>query len=78
MSESLLIKHANFFHQNEEVQGDILIEKNKIKKIAPSLPAHAEHIIPAQHLFLMPGVIDPHVHFRDPGLCHKEDLESGS
>ncbi|MEK9657930.1 MAG: dihydroorotase [bacterium] len=76
--ESILIQQANFFQNQHMVQGDILIKDHKILKIAPSLAKHAEHIIPAQHFFLMPGVIDPHVHFRDPGLCHKEDLESGS
>src|SRR5262249_30818401 len=35
-------------------------------------------VIDAKHLLVMPGVIDPQVHFREPGLVHKEDLGSGS
>lgn len=76
--ESILIKQATFLVNNELVSGDVLIENGKIKKIAPLIQTRSEHSIPAHHLFLMPGVIDPHVHFRDPGLCHKEDLYSGS
>ncbi|MGE4169762.1 MAG: dihydroorotase [Candidatus Margulisiibacteriota bacterium] len=58
--------------------GDLLVENGKIKAIGPSLPEHAQTIIKDKGLTLMAGVIDPHVHFRDPGAPHKEDLESGS
>lgn len=76
--ESILIKGAHFLKDSDLIKGDVLIKDNKIAAIDYQLSNHADYILPAQHLFLMPGVIDPHVHFRDPGLCHKEDLESGS
>ena len=59
-------------------EGDLLVKDGKIADIGPSLPEHAAHIIRDKGLTLMPGVIDPHVHFRDPGAPHKETLASGS
>ncbi|MBL7576137.1 dihydroorotase [Peptoniphilus asaccharolyticus DSM 20463] len=53
---------------------DVLIEDNKIKKIG-SLEGNAD--IDGTDLVLAPGLIDIHVHFRDPGFTHKEDLHTG-
>ena len=44
----------------------------------PSLALRPAEVIDCRGLHLLPGVIDSHVHFREPGLTHKEDLESGS
>lgn len=59
---------------------DVLIEDGRIAAIDPpaSLAADADEIIDATGLHLLPGVVDSHVHFREPGLTHKEDLASGS
>ena len=78
MIESILFKQVILLSHSGLKRGDLLIENGLIKAIEPSLPEHAELIIRDKGLALMPGVIDPHVHFRDPGLTHKEDLESGS
>lgn len=53
---------------------DLLIENGKILGIDPPRTAQADETINADGLFLIPGVIDDQVHFREPGLTHKEDL----
>ena len=53
---------------------DLLLESGKILAIDPPVTAHADETIRADDLMLIPGVIDDQVHFRDPGLTHKEDL----
>lgn len=59
---------------------DILIENGRIVKLAPHLDASAPDIslIDARGLVVAPGLIDVHVHFRDPGLTYKEDIRSGA
>ena len=59
---------------------DIKIEDGKIVEIAKDIEASSgnEEIIDARGKFVVPGLIDVHVHFRDPGQTHKEDLVTGS
>lgn len=59
-------------------QGSVLIEDGKILAIDPPATAAADETVDAQGRHLLPGVIDDQVHFRDPGLTHKEDLHTGS
>jgi dihydroorotase len=56
----------------------VLVENGKISRIADEIEANASTIIDAGGLTLLPGVIDPQVHFREPGLEHKEDLYTAS
>lgn len=68
---------------NFEGMADILIEDGRIKNIYPEgtensvLPADAE-VVDAQGLTVAPGLVDIHVHFRDPGFTYKEDIYSGA
>ncbi|MEC8678238.1 MAG: dihydroorotase [Candidatus Margulisiibacteriota bacterium] len=78
MIQSYLIKNIQLVLPNSVVEGDILIENGHIKNIAPSIDAPAEVVIQESGLTLMPGVMDTHVHFREPGATHKETIESGS
>ncbi len=73
-----LIRHADLVLPTGIIRADLLIEGGKILGIDPPRSATADEVIDATGLHLLPGVIDPHVHFRDPGLTHKEDLHSGS
>ena len=61
-----------------EQQADIAIRGGRITKIRDSINEPARRIINAKGLHVLPGVIDSQVHFREPGLTHKEDLETGT
>lgn len=78
MAQSLLIRNANVVFPSEIVQCNILVQRGKIVDIDAATQSAAEEVIDAQGLVLMPGVVDDQVHFREPGMTHKEDLESGS
>ncbi|MGB3654398.1 MAG: dihydroorotase [Rivularia sp. (in: cyanobacteria)] len=79
-SPSLLIRGARILLPNGEfIVGDVLTRDRQIIKVSPSqIEETATHIIDADGLTLLPGVIDPQVHFREPGLEHKEDLFTAS
>lgn len=75
---NLLIKNANVIDAYESFYGDILIIDGIITEIGKEINKDGIDIIDAKGLTLMPSFIDTHAHFRDPGLTHKEDMESGS
>lgn len=56
---------------------DVLVADGKIRKVGVSLQDEADRILDASGCYVMPGFIDLHVHFRDPGLAYKETLETG-
>jgi dihydroorotase len=56
----------------------VLIEGRRIAAIDPALHTRADEVVSAAGLWLLPGVIDDQVHFREPGLTHKEDLTTAS
>jgi dihydroorotase len=75
----LLIRQAHILLPNGELEiGDVQIHGGEIVQIAPQIAESGEHEIEATGLTLLPGVIDPQVHFREPGLEHKEDLFTAS
>lgn len=73
----LLIKNCRLLIKGKVYVKNILIKKGKISKITNKEPK-AEKIIDAKNNFVLPGLIDCHVHFREPGLTHKEDFLTGS
>ncbi len=74
----ILIKNAQIVNEGKIIQSDILIENDLISKIEPHISEEADQIIDASGKYLLPGVIDDQVHFREPGLTHKGDIESES
>ncbi|MBW4566599.1 MAG: dihydroorotase [Tolypothrix carrinoi HA7290-LM1] len=78
--KSLLIRRARIILPNGElIVGDVLTRDRQIIKVAPEIStATPTTEIDADQLTLLPGVIDPQVHFREPGLEHKEDLFTAS
>ena len=58
-------------------QYDVLIDGDKIIKVAEEIEEAADQVIDASGCYVMPGFIDLHVHFRDPGYEYKETLETG-
>lgn len=75
-----LIKNVNIINEGLSFTGNLLIEGSYIHKIsAKNIPATDKHIvIDGTGKILIPGVIDDHVHFREPGLTHKADIHSES
>jgi len=80
MSASILIKNARIVNEGQTISGDIYIENGRIDKIDSSLSQQKPEtkVIDAAGKFLLPGVIDDQVHFREPGLTHKGDIASES
>lgn len=62
--------------QTDEV-ADVFVRDNKVERIEPNCGEKADEVIDAKGCFVMPGFIDMHVHLRDPGLTHKEDVNTG-
>jgi len=74
-----LIKNAQIVNEGKIFKSDVLIENDLISKISSTISEeNVDKIIDAENSFLIPGVIDDQVHFREPGLTHKGDIESES
>ena len=74
------IKNATIVNEGRTFSGNILIENDRIAEITDNTatPRQADHTVDASGCFVFPGVIDTHVHFREPGLTQKADIESES
>ena len=73
-----LFKGGTLVNQDGRIAADIGVKQGRIVAIGSLDPARAGEVIDCTGLHILPGVIDTQVHFREPGLTHKEDLESGS
>ena len=72
-----LIKNTNIVNEGKTIQGDVLIKNGRIEKIAKQINAQEAVIeLNGEGQFLLPGVIDDQVHFREPGLTHKANIYS--
>ena len=81
MMKRIYIKNARIVNEGQTFEGAIVIENEVIAEVlkAGETPASpCNEIIDAEGLYLIPGVIDDHVHFRDPGLTHKADMYTES
>ena len=74
----LILRGGDVVNQDGRGQRDIGIRAGKIAEIGQLSPDHAAETLDCRGLTILPGIIDTQVHFREPGLTHKEDLESGS
>jgi dihydroorotase len=73
-----LIRNAMCVFPDGTRSSDVVIDGGKIVDVAAGRATAADEVFDAAGLHLLPGVIDDQVHFRDPGLTHKEDLHTGS
>ena len=73
-----LIKNAQVALPDGVEEVSVLIDGHRIAVIDTAVQTEADEVVDASGLHLMPGVIDDQVHFREPGLTHKEDLASAS
>ncbi|MBZ4043428.1 dihydroorotase [Flavobacterium hibisci] len=76
----ILIKNAKIVNEGTIFEGDVLIENDLIVEVADSISLKSSDckVIDAEGNYLIPGAIDDQVHFREPGLTHKGDIESES
>lgn len=75
----LLIKNGHVVNPENDLNAvqDVLIENDRIIKVADSVRDDVDTVLDAKGMYVMPGFIDLHVHLRDPGLTYKETLETG-
>jgi dihydroorotase len=77
--QSWLIRQATLVNEGQRFCSDLRIEDGRIAQIASSIEPHKDDwVIDATGLWLLPGMIDDQVHFREPGLTHKADIASES
>src|SRR5436309_8443898 len=74
----VILKSGTVVNQDGEGVRDIGIARGRIAALGSLAQASAAEVIDCKGLHILPGVMDTQVHFREPGLTHKEDLETGS
>ena len=76
----ILIKNGRIIDPDSKMDqvADLLIENDKIAAVGEKMNEEADRIVNAEGCYVMPGLIDLHVHLRDPGLTHKEDIITGA
>lgn len=77
-NENLLIKNATVVNEGKSFKSDVLVENGKIAQVAENISKEVGKVIDATGLHLLPGMIDDQVHFREPGLMHKGEIETES
>lgn len=75
---SILIRNARIVNRGRIIESDLLIENGRIARIAPAIDSRATTEIDAKGHYVLPGIIDDQVHFREPGLTHKATIASES
>lgn len=80
MTKKVLIKNAKIVNEGTIMDGDVFIEDGVIVEVASSISAKSSdlNVFDAEGNYLLPGLVDDQVHFREPGLTHKETIGTGS
>jgi dihydroorotase len=79
MKNQLLIKNAKLVNEGSIIESDLLVKNGRIERMAPGISADpAMDVLDAEGAWLLPGMIDDQVHFREPGLTHKGGIWSES
>lgn len=82
MHKRIQLKNATIVNEGRRFVGSLLIDNDRIEQVLEGRDAvthiPADEVVDAEGCFLLPGVIDEHVHFREPGLTHKADMECES
>ena len=72
-----LLKNVHVLENNRLVRKEILFDETGILKIAEQIDAPEAEVIDGKEMTALPGLIDVHVHLREPGFEYKEDIASG-
>ncbi len=73
-----VIKGGTLINEDKQYKADIIIENDRILSIIPEAETEGCEVIHAEGCYVLPGVIDDQVHFREPGLTHKGNIAEGS
>ena len=73
-----LVKGGRIVNEGRIVEGAVVIEDGRIVEVSPQTSLSCDEVIDASGCYVLPGVIDDHVHFREPGLTQKADIDSES
>ena len=74
----LILKNCTVVNENQTIESDIAIKNNRIELISSSIEEESKETIDVQGRYVIPGLIDDQVHFREPGLTHKGDIATES
>ena len=74
----LILKNGTLVNEGKIFDSDIAIKGNRIEKIAASIDAESKNVIDLNGKYVIPGLIDDQVHFREPGLTHKGEIATES
>jgi len=79
MNQIILIRNAQVINEGLIQKKDLLIENERISKLADSIEVDENYrVIDAEGMYLIPGLIDDQVHFREPGVTYKADIHTES
>ena len=79
MTRKILIKNAQLVNEGRVLSSDVRICNERIETISKSItPSESEEVVDASGFYLLPGMIDDQVHFREPGLTQKGTIASES
>ncbi|KUK91042.1 MAG: dihydroorotase, partial [Marinimicrobia bacterium 46_43] len=79
MLKALLLKNGTVLHPDGRMdREDVLIDEGKIREIGQIALRPSMDVLDVEGGLILPGMIDPHVHFREPGFIAKEGIENGS
>ncbi|MCH1416846.1 MAG: dihydroorotase, partial [Gammaproteobacteria bacterium] len=74
----LILKNCKIVNENKIIESDIAIKNNRIELIEASIDSESKKIVDVDGKYVLPGLIDDQVHFREPGLTHKGDIATES
>lgn len=74
----MLIKNGRIIKNNTLIYSDVLVNDNLIVRVEPNIEANDEEVYDVKGALVMPGAVDVHVHFREPGYEYKETIATGS
>ena len=74
----LILKNCNIINEDSIFESDIAIKNDRIELISADIQSESKEVIDVNGRYVMPGLIDDQVHFREPGLTHKGDIASES
>ena len=74
----LKIQNCKIVNENNIIEADIAIKNSRIELIEKEITAEAKEIVDVKGRYVIPGLIDDQVHFREPGLTHKGDIATES